>query len=60
MNTEALDEYTRAITVTRQSSVPKETFKGAITDLKTYMDKFPSQADAQDILDILQDEAKRY
>jgi hypothetical protein len=60
MNTEAMEQYTRAITLTRQSSVPKETFKGAITDLTTYMDKFPSQADAKDILDILRDEIKKY
>jgi tetratricopeptide (TPR) repeat protein len=60
MNSEALEEYTRAITLTRQSSVPKETFKGAIADLKTYMDKFPSQADAKDILDLLKDEIRQY
>lgn len=60
MNTEALEEYTRAITLTRQSSIPKETFKGAIGDLKAYMDKFPSQTDANDILDILTDEIKQY
>jgi tetratricopeptide (TPR) repeat protein len=60
MNAEALEEYTLAITLTRQSSIPRETFKGAITDLKTYMDKFPSQAEAKDILDILKDEVKHY
>lgn len=60
MNTEALEEYTRGIAVTRRSSIPKETFKGAIADLKIYMDMFPSQADAKDILEILKDEVKQY
>jgi tetratricopeptide (TPR) repeat protein len=57
---EATTAYTKAISVTKKSSVPKETFKGAIGDLKTYMDKFPAKEDAQDILSLLKEEIKNY
>ncbi len=60
LNSDALDAYTRAITVTRKTSIPKRTFEGAIQDLNNYMSKFPSQSDAQDILATLLDEVKRY
>jgi hypothetical protein len=56
LNSDALDAYTKAITVTRKTSIPKQTFEGAIKDLETYMAKFPSPADAHDILAILQNE----
>lgn len=59
-NTEAVTEYTKAISVTKKTADPKETFKGAIDDLKTYMDKFPSKPDAEDILDLLKQELKKY
>lgn len=57
---DALSAYTKAITVTRKTSIPKRTFEGAIQDLNNYMSKFPSQPDAQDILSILVEEAKRW
>jgi tetratricopeptide (TPR) repeat protein len=59
-NNDALDYYTKAIALTHKSSVPKGTFEGAIQDLKSYMGLFPSQTDAQDILAILQGEARKY
>ncbi len=59
-NSDALEAYTKAITVTRKTSIPKQTFQGAIQDLNNNMSKFPSQADAQDILSILSEEIKQY
>ncbi len=59
-NTEAVSAYTKAIAVTKKSSFPKGTFDGAIQDLKDYMDKFPSKAEASDILDILKKEVQNY
>lgn len=58
-NSDALDAYTKAITVTKKTSIPKRTFEGAINDLTNNMSKFPSKQDAQDILAILRDEAQR-
>ena len=49
----ALQEYTKAISVTKKSMVVKQTFEGALQDLNTYMEKFPSQADARDIIEII-------
>lgn len=59
-NTEAMTEYTKAIAITKKSAIPKQTFEGAINDLNTYMDKFPSKPDAQDILDLLKQEVRNY
>lgn len=59
-DTEATTAYTKAISVTKKSIAPKQTFEGAISDLKNYMDKFPSKGDAQDILDLLIIEASNY
>lgn len=56
----ATEEYAKAIAITKKTSVAKETFEGAINDLKKYMEKFPSRADAMDILSILEGEAKSY
>ncbi len=56
----ATDEYAKAISLTKKTVIPKETFKGAINDLKTYMPKFPNQNDAKDILDLLEAEYKNY
>lgn len=60
LNSEAVDAYTKAIAVTKKTSIPKQTFEGAIQDLNNNMSKFPSPADARDILSILVDEIKRY
>lgn len=57
---DAITAYTKGITVTKNTSVPKQTFNSAMEDLKNNMDKFPSKADAKDILDLLADEAKNY
>ena len=54
----ALEQYTKAISVTKKTFVAKQTFSGAIDDLEKYMDKFPSQAEAKDILDIVKEELK--
>lgn len=59
-NTEAMTEYTKAISVTKKSMLAKQTFDGAIGDLNTYMHKFPSRPEAQDILDLLKQEVSRY
>jgi tetratricopeptide (TPR) repeat protein len=57
---EATTQYTKAVTATKKSVVPKQTFEGAIGDLKNNMDKFPSKGDAQDILGLLVEEVKKY
>jgi tetratricopeptide (TPR) repeat protein len=59
LNDDALQAYAKAMAVTKRSSVSAQTFEGAVADLRNYMTKFPSQADAKDILEILIDEIKR-
>jgi len=53
MNDLALEEYTKAITMTKKMTPNRQIFEGAIQDLKKYMLQFSSQTDAHEILDIL-------
>ncbi len=59
LNTEAVEMYTKAISITKQSSFANQTFEGAIQDLNNYMSKIPYPDDAKDILDILRIEIKK-
>lgn len=55
-NKTALSEYAKAISITKKTSFPKETFQGAIDDLNTYRNQIPSKADAEDILFLIKQE----
>jgi tetratricopeptide (TPR) repeat protein len=59
-NNIAISEYIKAITMTKKTSIPRQTFQGAIDDLNNYMNKFPSKTDAEDILDLLNQEIGKY
>ena len=59
-NNIAVSEYVKAITAAKKTSIPRQTFQGAIEDLNTYMNKFPSKADAEDILDLINQEMRNY
>lgn len=59
-NSLAVSEYVKAISATKKTITPKQTFQGAIEDLTTYMNKFPSKADAMDILELLNQEMRSY
>jgi len=59
-NTTAMNKYVKAISIAKKTSIPKRTFQGAIQDLNTYMNQFPSKADARDILDLLNQELRNY
>jgi tetratricopeptide (TPR) repeat protein len=53
LNDQAMDEYTKAVAMTRKMSANRPTFEGAVQDLKKYMLLFSSQTSAHEILDIL-------
>jgi len=59
-NNDAVNMYSKAIYATKKSEFPKQYIEGAIADLLNYMDKFPSKPDAQDLLDILNEELENY
>ena len=56
----AISEYVKAIALTKKTSIPKQTFQGAIDDLNTYMFKIPLNEDAKDILDLINQEIRNY
>lgn len=59
-SSDAIETYSKAISVTKKSSIPKETFKGAMDDLKKYLKQFPNQDDANDIYELLKQEYRNY
>lgn len=58
--TDAISEYAKAISITRKTSIAKQTLEGARNDLTQYMYLFPSKADAQDILELINQELQNY
>ncbi len=59
-NDTAISKYVKAISIAKKSSFPLETLQGAIDDLTIYMTQIPSKADAEDILEIINEEIKSY
>lgn len=58
--TEAITEYAKAISLTRKTSIAKQTFEGARNDLNQYMFLFPSKDDAKDVLELINQELRNY
>lgn len=58
-NNIAISKYVKAISNAKKTSIPLETLQGAVDDLNRYMSKIPSKSDAEDILDLINEEIKR-
>lgn len=58
--TEAITEYAKAISLTRKTSIAKQTFEGARNDINQYMFLFSSKDDAKDVLELINQELRNY